>query len=257
MAKSITASFSAAILLCTAAGGVRAADEPLTGNEIYSHALRAWTAQPEMPYVAYESRRRYCGTDVSARSERVLVRVRSGGDHPKRNADHHRAAALRSLGRVVTQINRYKITLLGEVTYRGHDVYHLALAPFFDPKQNQVRAMWVDTKTFATWRMTVEAPYAVGPARGTFILDAEFEPVAGAMLLDVVTTSGALRFGFMAVGGDARVRFANISLPAAPPAYCFNRAGFNAHESEGKLPASLKSSVKILRTPVLCFVDAS
>lgn len=94
--------------------------------------------------------------------------------------------------------------------------------------------MWVDSRTFVTWGLTDESRFGIGPARGTFLLHATHAPVRDAWLLRrVVATSGAQRFRFIALGGDADVTFANIEAPLrAPQAYCFERAGFAGHDAE-------------------------
>ncbi|GAC1524031.1 MAG: hypothetical protein NVS2B3_19550 [Vulcanimicrobiaceae bacterium] len=51
------------------------------------------------------------------------------------------------------------------------------MTPLFDPKINSVREMFVDAQTFVTWKVVNEAPYAVGPARDTCMVDAGYAPI--------------------------------------------------------------------------------
>jgi len=122
------------------------------------------------------------------------------------------------------------VELVGEGTYRDRPVYELKLTPLFDPRINSVRAMFVDTQSFVTWRVSSETPYAVGPAHGTFMLDAQFAPVGNAWLISRITTAGAFHLGPFAYGGDGDVEYRIIDTKADVPAYCFERAGYARHE---------------------------
>jgi len=139
---------------------------------------------------------------------------------------------LRTIGGIVAQARRYTVDLIGEEPYRDRHVYHLRLTPLFNPQTNSVREMWVDTETFVTWKLVDEAYIAVGPARGRFLLNVDYAPIGRAWLIERVTTSGALRFGFIAYGGDAEVVFSQIAAPQQIPAACFQAETYVLHRAE-------------------------
>lgn len=254
------------LALVTGSSRALAQSAPLGAEEIYLRALATWAAQPSPPILEYrviakvthkgivrEERERIVlrtadriaivakiGFDVSG-SERV---ARVSFERPRfdpdvtfelvprsrpAEADTIEAGSPRTITRVVARAKRYAIELVGRSTYRDRSVYELRLSPLFDPKTNGVRAMFVDTQTFVTWRVVNEAPYAVGPARGTFMLDAEYAPVGSSWLIDRVTTSGAFHFGPFAYGGVGDVEYRMKQNAANLPAYCFVRSGYESH----------------------------
>ncbi len=139
---------------------------------------------------------------------------------------------LATIGHVTAKLKRYALTLVGAETYQDHPVYHLRLEPLFNPGRNRVREMWIDSTTFVTWRLVAEAPFSVGPARGNFLLNAEYAPVEGTWMIRRVSTSGALRFGFLSYGGDATLEFSSVTANQHIEKYCFDASGFRAHAAE-------------------------
>lgn len=139
---------------------------------------------------------------------------------------------LTTIGRVVVRTKRYAVDLVGEERYHDRLVYHLRLTPLLNPTFNSVREMWVDAETFVTWKLIDEASYGVGPARGRFLLNVEYGPIGRAWLIERVTTSGALRFGFIAYGGDIEVVFSEIAAPTAIADACFTPHGFHVHQAD-------------------------
>lgn len=238
----------------------------LSGDDIYARALTTWSAQPTPAVLSYrvDAKLMHKG-HVREERERIVLRTadrtaivaklsvdRDGTERvagvaierPRFDPDatfrlvarsrddiDESAApgAMRTITHVVARAKRYAVELVGERTYRDRPVYELKLTPLFDPRTNSVRTMFVDTQSFVTWRVVNEAPYTVGPAHGTFMLDAQFAPVGNAWLISRITTAGALRFGPFAYGGDGDVEYRIIDTRADVPAYCFERAGFARH----------------------------
>ncbi|GAC1418331.1 MAG: hypothetical protein NVSMB64_28040 [Candidatus Velthaea sp.] len=256
----------AAITVATGSPGVFAQNAPLGGDEIYARALSTWAAQPSPPVLAYNVKATVTHKGrVREERERVVLRTadriaivakvgidKSGSERVTRVAferprfdpdatfrlvprsrvdggDDPAVGSPRTITHVVARAKRYAVELVGESPYRDRSVYELRLTPLFDPKTNGVRKMFVDTKSFVTWKVVNETPYAVGPARGTFMLDAEYGPVGSSWLITRVTTSGAFRFGLFAYGGDGDVEYRIKELAASVPEYCFARSGYESH----------------------------
>ena len=238
----------------------------LSGDEIYVRALATWSAQPTPAVLSYRVDAKLTDKGhVREERERIVLRTADRtaivaklaveGDGTERIArvvferprfdpdatfrlvarsrddiDESAApGALRTITHVVARVKRYAVELVGEGTYRDRPVYELKLTPLFDPRINSVRAMFVDTQSFVTWRVSSETPYAVGPAHGTFMLDAQFAPVGNAWLISRITTAGAFHLGPFAYGGDGDVEYRIIDTKADVPAYCFERAGYARH----------------------------
>lgn len=255
-----------ALAALVSSAGVSAQTASLSPDEIYTRALSTWAAQPSPEILSYRvfAKLTHKGR-VREERERVVLRTadrsaivakvgldRSGFERvtavsfePPRfdpdatfrlvprsrgpEIDENATNSTRTITHVVVRAKRYAVALLGERKYHDRPVYDLRLTPLFAPQTNSVREMFVDTQTFVTWKIVNEAPYAVGPARGTFMLDAEYAPVGSAWLLARVTTSGAFRFGPFSYAGDGDVEYRIGNTAANVPAYCFARPGYESH----------------------------
>jgi len=257
-----------AIGLASTASPALAQSSP-TGSEIFAKAVLTWSALPTPTYLSYAvvvtvERHGRAHVDRQRVVFRTVDRVgisrdasgavtfgrpryvpdvafrlvpRDARDFDDAQGDAPEpapsASSLPMIGHASVSAKRYAIELAGTERLHDRDVYHLRLTPLFDPRRNSVREMWVDTQTFTTWQLIDEARYTAGPARGTFLLTATYAPVSNAWLLRTVETSGALRFGFFAYGGNASVTFDDLRLPEKPPAaFCFDRAGYTQHREQ-------------------------
>ena len=253
-----------ASIVCSTA--VSAQTATLSGDEIFARALVTWAAQPTPAILSYrvEAKLTHKGR-VREERERIVLRTadrsaivakldvdRDGAERVARIAferprfdpnatfrlvarsrdevvDTAASGDIRTITHVVARSKRYTVELVGEQTYHDRAVYALKLVPLWDARTNGVREMFVDTQSFVTWRVVNEAPYAVGPAHGTFLLEAEFAPVGKAWLISRITTAGSFRFGPFAYGGDGNVEYRIIDTKTDVPGYCFERSGFAKH----------------------------
>ena len=239
---------------------------PLGADDIYARALLTWAARPSPPILSYNVKARLTHKGrINEERDRIILRtadriaivarmgVRKNGseritdvtfERPRFDPDvtfrlvprsrldlaqDAQGSSPRTISHAVVHAKRYSVELMGESLFRDRTVYELKLTPMFDPKMNSVRKMFVDTKSFVTWKVVNEAPYAVGPAHGTFMLNVEYGPVGPSWLITRVTTSGSLRFGLFSYSGDGDVEYQIKDTPRNYPAYCFDRAGYQSH----------------------------
>jgi len=71
---------------------------------------------------------------------------------------------LLTLHPAASSLHEYDVSLVGEEQLDDHKVYHLSLTPVERPKANRVRDLWIDSQTFAIWKLDSAGAFASGPA---------------------------------------------------------------------------------------------
>jgi hypothetical protein len=125
------------------------------------------------------------------------------------------ANGLQEIAVVTGTKRRYDISLVGIEPIDGAPAYHLALKPLGNPHAFRLRALWIDTATYATRRLVNAGNFKDGPWPGqTWTVD--FSSVDGALYIaDEYTADPASFQGLRYL--SARVSFTDIR-PAAKTA---------------------------------------
>jgi hypothetical protein len=115
---------------------------------------------------------------------------------------------LKEIAEVVARNHDYTIALLGMESVEGHDCYHLALKPTHDPGRYRIRQAWIDTQSFATWKLVDALNFVNGP--GTSVpWTIHFTDIAGAHYISAEEAGAP-----MSTGGEiytqAQIRFENL-----------------------------------------------
>lgn len=117
------------------------------------------------------------------------------------------------LGRISVSGADYDVTLLGEETEDGHDVYHLSLTPLDDPNRNRVRELWVDTHTFDVWKLVTHGIFIGGPPADVD-WTVTFIQLQGHWFIRQETTTATLATNGHLFGGATRYEGINYTLGA-------------------------------------------
>ncbi len=125
------------------------------------------------------------------------------------------ASQLPTIAVVSAGTRRYTVALIDIEPYGDHRDYHLTLTPVRDPKRFRLRALWIDTRTFATDKLDQDGNFASTDARRA-PWTVTFRDVGGARYIDTETewlplgsSSGTLH--------DVTISFENIIAAAAAP----------------------------------------
>lgn len=125
----------------------------------------------------------------------------------------------------------YKAHLVGIESVEGHQVYHVTLAPVSDPRQHNLRDLWIDTQTYDLRKAHFTGMYAPTPNDVPSHTDATvyFRQVVGCW---VVT-----RAVWTYLSTDALFTFDvqndEIALPGALPDWLFDAGDYRQHEMAG------------------------
>jgi hypothetical protein len=142
------------------------------------------------------------------------------------------------IGRVASVSRDYDPTLLGVERIAGSTVYHLALAPRFDPEHHPIRAMWVASTTFEPVRMAVDVWAKAGPVRSRPTVSVDFAPVGGVWLIVHAGMDFVLRFAFLTYAGSGEFHTAEVSFPAVEPDWMFDPVALRRHLAAAPAPTA-------------------
>lgn len=130
---------------------------------------------------------------------------------PAARAEELSAAQLPTIAVVSAGTRHYTISLVGIEPYGNRADYHLVLTPLTDPRRYRLRALWIDTRTFATDKLAQDGNFASTLAtRVPWTIT--FHDVGGARYIDTESASGPL--GAL---HDFTISFENVVAAAAAP----------------------------------------
>lgn len=134
---------------------------------------------------------------------------------PARRVQELPPSELTTIAVVSTGTRRYTISLVGIESYGDHHDYHLALTPVRDPGRYRLRALWIDTRTFATDKLAQDGNFTrTTTTRVPWTVT--FRDIDGARYIDTEHESQALAQGGSALH-DVTISFENIiAAPGAP-----------------------------------------
>jgi hypothetical protein len=133
------------------------------------------------------------------------------------------------IGRVAATTRDYVPTFIDTEPLGDACVYHLKLAPRFDPQHHPIRDLYVDTTTFDPRRIAIEVWAAVGPVRSRPTVVADFTPVDGTWIISHASMDFVLRLAFLSYGGSAEFRTSDIRFPATEPDWMFDAKALADH----------------------------
>jgi hypothetical protein len=133
------------------------------------------------------------------------------------------------IGRVVSTDRDYDPTLVGIEQLDGSRVYHLKLAPRYDPQHHPIRDLWVDTATYDPRRIAVEVWAEAGPVRSRPTVVVDYAPIDGTWLIAHASTDFVLRFGFLSYGGSGEFRITDVTFPDSEPDWMFDAPALKQH----------------------------
>lgn len=87
--------------------------------------------------------------------------MRTVTHHPE---DEDASSPLKAIGRIVTLVRHYDVSLVEQTALDGTDVYHLALRPLTDPDRYRLRELWISTSTYDVLQARVHGNFADRPA---------------------------------------------------------------------------------------------
>ncbi len=140
------------------------------------------------------------------------------------------ASPMATIGSVRSVMHEYTVTLAGLQTIDGVRMYHLLLAPNFDPEHHQIREAFIDAETFQTRRLIVAVYAKLGPIHSQPRATVDYTHVDTAWLLSHGEIDFTLRFGPFAYAGKGEFRLTDIHAPADEPDWMFDKAKLAAHQ---------------------------
>jgi hypothetical protein len=123
------------------------------------------------------------------------------------------------IGNIAVSGADYHVDLIDIEPLDGYNVYHLRLTPLFDPSQNRLRELWVDTQTFNVVKLVTEGIFETGPAANA-LWTVSFIDLHGYWLIRTETTDATLSTGGGMFGGGTTYHGVNYTFGAyAYPGY--------------------------------------
>lgn len=136
---------------------------------------------------------------------------------------------------VATTKPLYDVTLVGSELVDGHPCWHLALSPA--PGRNgPLRNVWVDRDTSDIRKLDGLTEVHKGPFHRLVPFDAEYAESGGFWLISHAHAAGGVRVAFFRYTGEGDMVFSGYAFPADAPAYCFDRALYDAHGAGAACP---------------------
>jgi hypothetical protein len=125
------------------------------------------------------------------------------------------ASQLPTIAVVSAGTRRYTISLVGIEPYGDHLDYHLALTPLREPRRYRLRALWIDTRTFATDKLSQDGNFT-GSDATRVPWTVTFHDIGGARYIDTEREMSPLgsRDGML---HDVTISFENIVAASAAP----------------------------------------
>jgi len=133
------------------------------------------------------------------------------------------------IGGVRAISREYTVTLAGTEMLEGVSVYHLLLAPRYDPSKHQLREAFIDTQTYQTRRLIVAVSANAGPIHSQPRAVIDYAPVGDAWLVAHGSIDFTLRFGFLAFSGSGEFRLSDMRAVTDEPDWMFDRTKLLAH----------------------------
>lgn len=144
----------------------------------------------------------------------------------------------RVIGSVRAQSRDYDVTLVGTAMIGDARVYDLHLVPRFDPEHRRLRELFVDSTTYETRRIVMQAYLAKGFFKTRPLVTFDYQPFEGAWIISHASLSVTVRVTFFAYGGSGEFRLTDISAPTSEPDWQFDPTLLAAHRkgADGTAP---------------------
>lgn len=147
-------------------------------------------------------------------SEELVREIRREFHDPPKKTQQT-GSSLPTIATVDVVRRRYVIALNGITELDGHSDYDLRLQPVRDPGTYRLREMWIDTKNFATDRLTSQGNFTYG-GMTTVPWTVDFHDVAGVPYIASERTAESFKIDRRAYD-TASVSFVNVHAGRIPP----------------------------------------